>query len=188
MRKPLAFGWLVSACLVFTVSAAAQEIVHALSGTVMSVNPQAKTIQINTDDGSGGQFNLTSNPHATLDFNKDVKGEVKPATTFDKSNTEVVVFYYGNNAIRNAVAVQDLGAGPFTKVEGTVVKCNKHDHTVSIKDSMGKQQTFQISSKAVADTPDGVVQADRFEPQKGDDINLVATNANGKPTAVFLHD
>ena len=35
-----------------TLAATAQEVVHALIGTVSSINPAAKTITVKTDDGS----------------------------------------------------------------------------------------------------------------------------------------
>ncbi len=187
MKNRLILSCVVSVCLLFAGPAFAQEIVHALSGTVANVDSQAKTMTVNTLDGSSSQFSLVSNPKTNLDFNKDVRDQAKPADTFDTAKAEVIVFYYGNNAIRNAVAVQDLGAGPFIKAQGTVTKTDRHDHTITIKDAKGKSQTFHMDAKTVADTMDGVVPGDRWEPSKGDDINVVANNANGTPTALFVH-
>ncbi len=39
-----------------TLSATAQEVVHALCGTVRSIDSSAKTITVSTDDGSEGLF------------------------------------------------------------------------------------------------------------------------------------
>lgn len=187
MCKRLIPSCFLSMCLMLAGSAAAQEVVHALTGTVVNVNPQAKTMLVNTDDGSSGQFAL-ADASSKLDFNKAVKDEVKPAATFDKNNAQVIVFYYGDNSVRTAVGVQDLGAGPFVKTQGTVVKVNRHDHTVTIKDGSGKPMSLHISSTAMADTPDGVVPGDKFDPSKGDNISVVATNDNGVEKALFLHE
>lgn len=188
MRRPLISSWLLSVCLLFAAPASAQVIVHALSGTVVKLDPQAKTLLLNTDDGSGGEFKLVSSSAISLQFNRDVRAAATPSESFDKTNAQVVVFYYGNDTVRNAVAVQDLGAGPFVKSSGTVVKVNKHDHSVTIKDAAGKSETFLMGPKAVADTPDGVMPANRFEPEKGDNISVIATTVNGVETALFLHD
>lgn len=187
MRKRF-FCCFASICLLFAGSAAAQEIVHALSGTVVKVDPQTKTILLNTDDGSEGQFKIVPDPNIPLDFNRDVRAQTTAAGSFQKADGEVVVFYFGNSSVRTAVAVQDLGAGPFVKLQGTVTKVNKHDHEITIRNAAGKSETLHTDPKAVADTPDGVVPADRFEPDKGDEISVVATTAKGAETIVFLHD
>ena len=187
MRRRLISSCLFYICLTFAASAAAQEVVHALTGTVVSVNPQAKTMLVNTDDGSQGQFTL-ADANSRLDFNRAVKDEVKPAATFDKTNDEVIVLYYGDNAVRTAVGVQDLGTGPFIKTQGTVVKVNKHDHVIAIKDATGKTVDLHVGPNAMADTMDGVVPADKFEPSKGDNISVVATKTNATETLLFLHD
>jgi archaellum component FlaG (FlaF/FlaG flagellin family) len=188
MHKRLIQSCFVSACLLFAGPAFAQEVVHALSGTVTSVNPQTKTMTVTTPDGSSNQFNLVSDPKKEIDFNKDVRDLAKPADSFDAANAHVVVFFYGNDTVRNAIAVEDLGAGPFINRQGTVTKTNKHDHTLTIKNAKGKAETFHMDPKSVADTMDGVVQADHWEPSKGDEISVVATTANGTETALFVHD
>ena len=188
MCKRLISSCFVSLCLLVAGStAAAQEVVHALTGTVVNVNPQSKSMVVNTDDGSSGQFAL-ADPNSRLDFNRAVKDEVKPAANFDKTNEQVIVLYYGDSTVRTAVGVQDLGAGPFVKTQGTVVKTNKHDHTITLKDGSGKTVTIHMAPNSLADTTDGVMPGERFEPSKGDTVNVVATNQNGVEQGLFLHD
>lgn len=188
MRKRLIQSCFVSVCLLCAGPAFGQEIVHALSGTVTNVNPDTKIMTVATADGSSTQFNLISHPKTDINFDKSVRDQTKPADGSVTANAHVIVFYYGNDSLRNAVAVEDLGAGPFVNAEGTVTKTDKHSHTLTIKDAKGKSQTFQMDSKSVADTTDGVVQGDRWEPSKGDEVSVVATTANGTETAVFVHD
>ena len=179
---------IVAASLVFAGSAAAQEIVHALSGTVSKADAQVGTLQIKTNDGSDGTFTF-SQKASDVSFDRDVRAETTPVASFNKPiGDEVVVFYYGNGITRTAVAVKDLGPGPFQTVEGTVTKFDRHQHTLSVKPATGKAETFHLDPKAVADTPNGAVPGDKFEPAKGDNVRVIATSAGGTETAMFVRD
>jgi hypothetical protein len=179
----------LAAGLLWVGSASAQQIVHALSGTVTKVDPQAKTIQIKTNDGSEGVFSFPAQKGATeVSFDRDVKGRTTPVSSFDKTNEEVVVYYYGNDSVRTAVAVQELGTGPFDTVEGTVTKFNRKQHDLSVKDASGKEWDFTIDPKAMADSMMGAVPGDRFSPSKGDNVRVIATKAKGAETALFIRD
>jgi phosphotransferase system IIA component len=167
-------------------SAGAQQIVHALSGTVTKVDATAHTLQVKTNDGSEGVFTFTPNGTAEVSFDRTVKSEVTPVASFNKQDDTVVVFYYGNSSTRTAVAVQDLGPGPFQAIEGTVTRFNKHQHELTLKDANGKEQTFHMGEKAVADSMNGAVPGDRFEPSKGDNVRVIA--AKGTDTALFVRD
>ena len=185
-------GWAAGAVaisLLWVGSARAQEVVHALSGTVTKVDPQGRTIQVTTNDGSNGTFNFPPKAsNVEIDFDRNVKDRTTPVSTFNKPKEEVVLYFYGGNSVRTAVAVQDLGPGPFVTVEGTVTNFNKHQHQISVKDSAGKEQTFDIDAKAMADTPNGAVPADKCSPSKGDNVRVIATKANGGTKALFIRD
>jgi hypothetical protein len=186
--RPALGALALSAALLTAAPAMAQEIVHAVSGTVVSVDPAAKTITLNTNDGSDGVFAINSNPHVQLDFDESVRREAIPAASFNKPKDQVVVFFYGNNTVRNVVGIDDLGAGPLVTTTGTVVKFNKHDHVLTLKDGNGKDADFQIGPKAVADTTNGVVPGEKFDPQKGDNLRVIATGGSGNETALFLRE
>src|SRR5215469_8157863 len=117
-----------------SIAAPAQQVVHALTGTVSQVDDRSKT-----------------------------KGAY------------VIVFYYGDNDDRAAVALKNLGAGPFTSTEGAVVKFESKAHSISIKDSAGAVQTFKITDQTVAEGYMGAVDGYKFQPQKGDQVRVVAT-------------
>lgn len=187
MRVQLQIAGALALGALLVAPATAQEVVHALSGTLTRVDPQARTIQLKTNDGSEGVFNFPRQG-TDVEFDRDVKQETTPVASFSKQQGTVVVFYYGNDATRTAVAVKDLGTGPFDTVEGTVTKFNKHQHTLAVKDSNGKERTFQIAPKAVADTMNGAVPGDKFEPQKGDNVRVLAKADGGTETAVFVRD
>ena len=92
VRISVLVGGLSLACL----SATAQEVVHALVGTVNGVDAKAKTITILTDDGSSGTFKDMTDDHAAIEFDKDIRSESTAADEFNKkSGARVIVYYYG---------------------------------------------------------------------------------------------
>ena len=178
-----------AALLTLAHVATAQEVVHALSGTVQAINPAARTIQIKTNDGSEGLFSYPPQKSATeMNFDRDVRDRTVPVASFTKLNEQVVVYFYGDSQQRTAVAVQDLGPGPFDIVEGTVTKFNKHQHQITVKDATGKQQTFSIDPKAMADSMTGALPGDRLSPSTGDNVRVIATEASGTGKALFIRD
>jgi hypothetical protein len=67
--------------------AVAQEVVHALSGTVNSVNFAAKTITVITDDGSGGTFKAMTDSKTQVEFDKTLRADAIAADAFNKKET-----------------------------------------------------------------------------------------------------
>jgi len=169
-----------------TFLATGQEVVHALAGTVSSINPTAKTILINTDDGSEGLFKDLTKAHASLDFDKNIRADAIAADAFTKQGTHVIVYYFGDGEMRTAVALQDLGTGPFEMSRGTVVKFNKHEHLLTIKNSSGVEESFHIGPTTRAETAVGVVEGYKFDPEKGDQVRVTAAPRNGNETALFI--
>ena len=170
-------------------AAAAQEIVHALSGMSQKVDQESRTIQVATNDGSEGTFAFPPTTSKTkVDFERDVQGRATPVASFAKVNEHIVIYYYGTGDLRTAVGVQDLGPGPFDTVEGTVTKFDKHHEQISVRDSSGKEHSFQIDPKAMADSPEGAVPANRFSASKGDNVRVIANKGSGVETALFIRD
>jgi len=187
MRKGFLQGTLLAGCLLAnTFAASAQEVVHALTGTVTAINSAAKTIQVKTDDGSEGLFKVLTNANVSMDFENKIRAATTAADLFTKTNTQVLVYYFGDGDVRTAVALEDLGANPLVKVRGTIVKVNRHEHLLTIKNSAGVEMTFHIDGKTVAETPDGVVEGEKFDAQKGDQVRVIATSANDNQTVLFI--
>ncbi len=179
---------LLAGCLYLSsLVAPAQEVVHALAGTVSAINPSAKTIKVDTGDGSEGLFQVIAKPTSSLEFSKEIRNESTPADKFTTIGAHVIVFYYGSSYVeRKAIALLDLGAGPFTETSGTVVKFDKHQHRLSLKDASGAAQAFQINPKTVAGTAVGPIDGSRFDPEKGDQLQITASSAGGTDTALFI--
>jgi hypothetical protein len=185
---------LVSTCvfavgvLSFSAASGAQEIIHALTGTVASVNTAEKTISLMQDNGSSREFGLMTNPKTRIAFDKRIEAESTAAGSFDKQGAYVIVFYYyGQADARTAVAVKSLGAGPFGSIEGTVTKFDRA-HSISVQPSTGAVQTFKLDATTVAESNTGAVPGDRFHADKGDHVRIVSVGADGAATAVFVRD
>src|SRR5271156_1414485 len=102
------------ACLsVFSLAAGAQEIVHALVGTVNHVDLPGKTITVVTEDGSDGTFRDLTDSHTSLAFDKNLRSETSSPGEFTKGGERTIIFYYGVGIPRTVVALKSLGPGPF---------------------------------------------------------------------------
>jgi hypothetical protein len=183
---------LLTTCLVagaiasVPIAAHAQQTVHGLAGKVTAIYPATNMIKVATDDGSGNMFEIMVKADVPLNFQKGVKALTTPAATFNKKDDQVVVFYYGDDQIRTAVAVEDLGTAPLVKTAGTLIKLDKHDHTITVRDSSGADQVFHIDAHTVGEATSGVVEGKQFDADKGAKVRVVATNENGTQTALFI--
>lgn len=178
-------------CLVsFTVPSPAQEVVHALTGTVALIDNSAGTFTLLQDNnGSMGEFQDKSSPKAHAALDKRIAAETISPNVFKNKGAYVIVFYFGGvTNDRTAVAVKNLGAGPFTAAVGTVEKYDGHAHELSVQDKSGAVQTFKISADTVAETDFGAVEGTRFQPHHGDQVRVVGASLNGTQTALFVRD
>ena len=170
-----------------TFAATAQEVVHALVGTVSSIDPAAKTITVKTDDGSESIFKDLINSKTRIEFDKNVSKDATAAEEFKKSGAHAVVYYFGIGNMRTVVALRSLGPGPFTKSAGRVVKFEEKEHSISIKDESGKVESFKITSDTVAETDTGAIEGLKLRPQNGDPVRVTAAATNGGATAVLIN-
>jgi hypothetical protein len=188
MLGPISRISLLIACLSFaSVVAHAQQVVHALVGTVNVINANAKTIVVTTDDGTQGSFDDLTDPKVHISLDKALRAETTPALSFTTKDTSAIVLYYGEGADRTAVALRDIGAGPFTRSAGTVVNFSGKDRSFSVKDDAGNVEVFKLTPETVAETRMGAVDGKKFEPAKGDQVRVTSTLVNGSATAVFVY-
>jgi outer membrane lipoprotein-sorting protein len=178
--------FLVGCCLLTTLPATAQEVVHALYGTVRSINSTAKTITVATDDGSEGLFKDFTRSNVSLDFDKRIRAEASTVDAFTKNGVQVIVYYFGNSDVRTAVALQDLGSGPFEKSSGTVTKFHRNEHVLTLKNKSGVEETFHLSPKTVAETAMGAVEGYELDLENGDQVRVTAAPVGGGETALFI--
>jgi hypothetical protein len=178
---------LIAICFAVVMSVAqAQERVHAISGTVTAIHPKISMMEIETDDGSSTHFRWTKSGDASLEFDKTVRADSTVAENFTTPGHHVIVYYYGDDTVRTVVALHDLGDASVEKTAGTVVKLNRRDHLLTIKNEAGSVVSFHLDPKTVADTATGVAQGFKYDLSKGDHVQVTATSAKGSDTALLI--
>lgn len=165
----------------------AQQVVHALTGTVSSIDPTDRTITMFLDGGAQGVFKDMTNQKVSLSVDKKVLADTTTPDEFKKSGAYVVVFYFGGSDTRTAVALRSLGTGPFTAVTGTVTQFENH-RSISVQDKSGATQTFALNADTVAEGSVGAVSGLKFQADKGDRVRVVGTAKNGALTALFVSE
>jgi hypothetical protein len=174
----------VAACL----SASSQEVVHALTGTVSSINSASKTITVFQDNGKTGVFDDAAAGKVRIAFDKKLAQQTTEVASFTNQGAYAIVFYYGFIDHPIVVAIKPLGKGPFASTEGTLESFNGRDHSVSIADSTGAVKTFKLTADSVAEGNLGAVEASRLQARKGDHVRVVSQDVDGSPTALFIKD
>lgn len=188
MRSAFSRISILIACLsVITLAAGAQEIVHALVGTVNHVDLPGKTVSVLTEDGSDGTFRDLTDSHASFEFDKVLRSETTAPVEFNKSGVRAIVFYYGVSLPRTVVALKSLGPGPFKNSTGVVVKYDKRQHLLTLEDQSGATETFTINQSTVAETDSGVAEGLKFDTHKGEHVRVAAAQVNGSNVALFIN-
>lgn len=165
--------------------APAQQVVHALTGTVSSINGGTKTISVFQDNGIQGFFSDATDSKTRLSIDKKVALETTAADVFKKTGAYVVVLYYGSDQDRTAVALKNLGAGPFTSITGSVVKFDGK-RSIAVSDEAGATQNFKITQDTIGEGYMGAVDGYKFQASKGDKVRIVASKDDSGLTALFV--
>lgn len=169
-----------------TMAANAQEVVHALCGTVRSIDSTTKAITVGTDSGAPALFKELTKPDVRLDFDKRIRAEATAPDTFTKNGDHVIIFYFGSGDAQTAVALRDLGAGPFEEIGGTVVKFDKRERVLTLRNNSGTEESFHLELKTVAETPYGATQGLELDAKSGDEVQVTGASVNGGKTALFI--
>ena len=166
----------------------AQEVIHAVTGVVTKVDSSAHTITLTSSDGTQTVVKDEAEHHPHYDFDKALQSEAVDSSTFDKLGDRVILYYFGEGWQRRAVAIKDLGPAPLKLTSGQVAHWDHHHHVITIKAADGTKQTFQLDNKTAVDTPMGVVNGEKFDPQNGDQISIKYLNKDGSNAAVFASE
>lgn len=169
-------------------SAAAVEPVHATAGVVKKVDTGAKTIAIETADGSEKVFKYTE--RTTVEGAHDVGEGAKKAgvETYHAGleGSHAVVKYTEKGGDKVAVGVKDLGKGTVKVTDGTVVRVDKGAHTLTVKTADGSKETYELAKDATVDTSHGVVDSAKWTAKEGDKVTVHYTEDAGKKVAHFV--
>ncbi|MBV8631318.1 MAG: hypothetical protein JOZ83_10365 [Silvibacterium sp.] len=162
-----------------------QEVIHAITGIANKVDSSAHTITLTSSDGTQTVMQDETKQHPRYDFDKTLRASATNCSAFDKPGDRVIVYYFGCGLERRAVAVKDLGQTSLKLATGTVTHWDRHHHAVTIKAADHTTQTFQLDDKTTVDTPMGVVNGDKFDPQNGDQVSIKYLDKGGNNQAVF---
>jgi hypothetical protein len=184
-RKWLGIAVLSASVVSGSPLAHAQEVVHAVTGTVTAVDPAKNTIDIKTNDDSLGEFHYQKQLKSPIEFDKSVREGTTEPDSFNKIGDHVVAYYFQGPSGRVIVALKDFGATPLQVATGTLVKSPKH-HEFSVKTTTGAVETFQIAKDASAETPEGVSGGLKFEADSGTPITVRYTEDGGAKVAQFI--
>ena len=179
------FVVLVGCVVCFSASVAAQQVVHALTGTVSSVDKATETIAILQDFGGDSVFQNPAKPKTRVVLDKKIEPGTIAADAFKDNGAYVIVFYDGGSDSRTVVAFKNLGTGPFSSTVGTVKKYERA-HAVTVQDQAGAVQTFRIAPDTVAEGYAGVADPTKFQPSGGDKVRIVSAVVDGNPTVLFI--
>lgn len=185
MRKSLPFLVLLAAA---SLPASAQEVVHALTGTVSSIDSASKTITVFQDNGNQGVFTEADGGKGRYAFDKKLAQQTTQAGAFSSQGAYAIVFYYGVIEHPTVVAVKSLGKGPFDSTEGTIDSFNSHDRSITVTDKSGAAKTFKLAADSIAEGDTGAIEALKLQARKGDHVRIVSQVVDGAPTALFIRD
>lgn len=185
-RGILRICFLLGCLSLSSMAATCQEVVHALIGTIGSVNSAAKTIAVKTGDGDEANFKDMISSHRMIRFDKNIRTDPAAADELRKIGERAIIYFFGYGDLRTIIALRSLGPGPFTQSAGKVVNFNKKDRALSIAGQSGEVELFEIVSDTVVDTEMGAVGGFEFRPGKGDPVRVTSAVVNGNKTALFI--
>jgi hypothetical protein len=189
MLREVLKAWVFAGCISFAITGAlAQQVVHAFGGIVSEVNPRARTITVAPGIRPQKQntFKDIAISKSPVLLDKKVRDDTVPVDTVKEQGTYVIVYYFSDGTAMTALALRNLGRGPFTEAVGTVVRFEGREHSILIRDKSGAVQSFKISPDTIAESSNGVVEGFKFEPEKGDLVRITVAEANGSAAALFI--
>jgi hypothetical protein len=178
MIKTLA---MVSAFALFTsLSLAAQDVVHAVEGTVKKVDAGTKTLVVDAKDGTEHTFHYASD--VTVDGAKDTKKGTVDAAHGVEEGSKVAVHYTVVGGKETAHEIDKIGDDGLKATDGTVSHIDRGAKTIAVKTADGSEQTFHMTDRAAKDTGKDVAEG----VDKSAKVTVYYTEKAGVKTAHFV--
>jgi hypothetical protein len=173
--------------------AAAQDVVHVVSGVVTKVDSGTKTMAVKTSDGTEHVFKYTENTavRGAHEGSEAAKAGLMDTYFKGKEGSQVVVHYTKIGGDDVARRVTDLGKDAQKIAKGTITKVDKAGHRVTIKAEEGSEQTYDFGKDASGDSEKGVVRGWDYTETKakeGDKVVVHYTSSSGKKIVHFFED
>lgn len=162
----------------------AQEIVHAMAGTIARIDPANSSITLQLPDKKTVSFDFKPHLSAPISFDKTLRDEAAMASGLPKEANHVIVYYYGlSPAI--AVSVKDLGK-EIAAITGTIVGISETNRAITVQSETGRGETCNVSDQTTVETAYGAVDGTKYSPRKGEKVNAVCNYEAGKEVAQFI--
>ena len=163
----------------------AQEIVHAMAGTITEIAPTNSSITLQLPDRTSTSLDFKPDLSAPISFDKALREEPAIARELPKGATHVIVYYYGLSPLI-AVSVKDLGK-EIESITGKIAGVSGTSGNMTIQSDTGQQLTCYVSNETTVETPYGAVDGTKYSPREGERVNAVCNHESGKEVAQFIH-
>ncbi len=163
-----------------SLTLAAQDVVHAVDGTVKKVDSGTKTIVVATKDGTEHTFHYTGD--VAVDGAKDTEKGTVDAAHGVSEGSKVAVHYTVDGGKETAHEIDKLGDDGLKATDGTVSHIDKGAKTIAVKTADGTEQTFRLTDRAAKDTGKGIATG----ADKSAKVTVYYTEKAGVKTAHFV--
>src|ERR1700679_1392 len=178
MIKTLA---LVSSVILSTsLTLAAQDVVHAVEGTVKKVDAGTKTFVVDAKDGTEHTFHYASD--VTVHGAKDTAKGTVDAAHGVAEGSKVAVHYTVVGGKETAHEVDKIGDDGLKTTDGTVTHIDRGAKTIAVKTADGTEETFHMTDRAAKDTGKGIAEG----ADKSAKVTVYYTEKAGTKTAHFV--
>jgi hypothetical protein len=178
MIKTLA---LVSAFVFSTsLSLAAQDVVHAVDGTVKKVDAGTKTVVVDAKDGTEHTFHYASD--VTIHGANDTKKGAVDSAHGVEEGSKVAVHYTVAGGKETAHEIDKIGDDGLKTTDGTVSHIDRGAKTIAVKTADGTEDTFHLTDRAAKDTGKDVSEG----ADKSAKVTVYYTEKAGVKTAHFI--
>lgn len=160
----------------------AQDVVHAVDGTVKKVDAGTKTVVVETKDGTEHTFHYTGD--VAVDGAKDTKTGAVDSAHGITVGSKVAVHYTVEGGKETAHEVDKIGDDGMKATDGTVTHVDKGAKTIAVKTADGTVETFHLTDRAAKDTGKGVAEG----TDKTAKVTVYYTEKAGVKTAHFVKE
>jgi hypothetical protein len=163
-----------------SMSLAAQDVVHAVEGTVKKVDAGTKTVVVDAKDGTEHTFHYASD--VTVHGAKDTKKGAVDAAHGVEEGSKVAVHYTVEGGKETAHEIDKIGDDGLKATDGTVTHIDRGTKTIAVKTADGTEQTFHMTDRAAKDTGKDIAEG----ADKSAKVTVYYTEKAGVKTAHFV--
>jgi Cu/Ag efflux protein CusF len=163
-----------------SLSCAAQDVAHAVEGTVKKVDTGTKVVVVKTEDGAEHTFHYTKD--ATVDGADDIKKATMDSLGGLKEGSKVAVHYTVVGGKDTTHEIDNIGDDGLKATEGTVSHIDRGAKTIAVKTADGSEQTFHLTDRAAKDTGKDIAAG----TDKAARVTVYYTEKAGTKTAHFV--